>query len=107
MAEKIIMATIDDEGSLTGVGRAPKVAIIKESNGKVESIEEIDVKWGESHEREQEGLHHASIAKFIKEHNVNEVVAAGAGPNMQGMLGRLKVVLRFGSGNYKQLFPAD
>ncbi|MEM0154758.1 MAG: NifB/NifX family molybdenum-iron cluster-binding protein [Methanothrix sp.] len=95
------MAVISDDGILTGVGRAPRVAIIHTEDGKVKKINEIEVKWGESHDSEEEGLHHATIAKFIKEHEVKEIIAGGAGPDMQKMLERLGVKVRFESGNYK------
>ena len=101
LQEKTIMAVISEDGMLTGVGRAPKVAIIRAKDGKAEKIAEIEVRWGESHETEQEGLHHATIAKFIKEHGVNEIIAGGAGPDMQRMLERLGVKVKFRSGNYK------
>ena len=71
LREKTIMAVISEDGMLTGVGRAPKVAIIRAKDGKAEKIAEIEVRWGESHETEQEGLHHATIAKSIKEYGVN------------------------------------
>ncbi|MGC8571671.1 MAG: NifB/NifX family molybdenum-iron cluster-binding protein [Candidatus Micrarchaeia archaeon] len=101
MQEKIIMAVIDENGMLTGVGRAPRVAIIYTKDGKVEKIEEIDVRWDKTHENEQEGLHHASVAKFIKEHKVNEIIASGSGPDMRRMLERLGLTIKIGSGYYK------
>jgi len=95
------MAAIDEGGMLTGIGRAPKVAIVHVKDGKAEKTEEIDVKWGEAHETEQEGLHHATIAKFIMEHKVSEVIAGGAGPDMRRMLEKLKIGVKLGSGSYR------
>ncbi|MGC8647831.1 MAG: NifB/NifX family molybdenum-iron cluster-binding protein [Candidatus Micrarchaeia archaeon] len=102
MQEKIIMAVIDESGMLTGIGRAPRVAIIHEKDGKVEKIEEIDVGWDKAHETEQEGLHHATVAKFIMQHKVNEIIASGAGPDMRKMLERLGMKIRIGGGYYKE-----
>jgi len=101
LQNKIVLATIDEDGNLTGVGRAQRVAIIHIKDGKVENSEEIDVKWGEAHEMEQEGVHHASIAKFIIAYKVNEVMAGGAGPGMQMMLEKLGLTVKIESGNYK------
>ncbi len=98
---KNILATIDESGNLTGIGRAPRVAIIHMKDGKAEDSEYIDVKWGESHETEQEGMHHANIAKFIIANKINEVIAGGAGPDMCNMLEKLGLTVRIESGNYK------
>lgn len=99
--KRIVLAAIDEAGLLTGIGRAPRAAIVQIDKGKPEKAEEIDVKWGEAHETEQEGLHHASIAKFMRAHNISDVIAAGAGSDMQGMLSRLGISVHFGSGNYR------
>ena len=85
MAEMVIAAAIDGVGVLTGIGRAPKIAIAKARAGNIEDVEEIEVKWDETHEREQEGLHHSNVAKFLRAHNVTDIVAAGAGADMQRM----------------------
>ncbi|MGC8670175.1 MAG: NifB/NifX family molybdenum-iron cluster-binding protein [Candidatus Micrarchaeia archaeon] len=98
----IIMATVDMSGMLTGLGRAPRVEIIYIKNDKVEKINEIDVKWDESHEKEQEGLHHAAVAKFIMNNKINEVITAGAGPDMHRMLERLGVKIKLANGYYKE-----
>ncbi len=101
MVDKIVMATVDLNGMLTGIGRAQIVEIIYIKDGKVEKISEIDVKWDETHEKEQEGLHHASVAKFIIGNKVDEVVTAGAGPDMRSMLEKLGIKIRLANGYYK------
>ncbi len=101
MAEMVIAAAIDGVGVLTGIGRAPKIAIAKARAGNIEDVEEIEVKWDETHEREQEGLHHSNVAKFLRAHNVTDIVAAGAGADMQRMIERLGIKLHLASGNYR------
>ncbi|MGC8648247.1 MAG: NifB/NifX family molybdenum-iron cluster-binding protein [Candidatus Micrarchaeia archaeon] len=99
--KRVVLSTIDKDGILTGIGRAPRVAIVSIDGNIVGKPEEIDVKWDELHQAEQEGLHHASIAKFMREHKVSDIIAAGAGPDMQRMLTKLGVHLHFAAGNYR------
>ncbi|MGC8652181.1 MAG: NifB/NifX family molybdenum-iron cluster-binding protein [Candidatus Micrarchaeia archaeon] len=101
MVEKIIMAVVDLNGMLIGIGRAPRVEIAHVKDNRIDKIDEIDVRWDEAHETEQEGLHHATVAKFIKEHNVNEIIASGVGPDMKRMLERLGIKVRIANGYYK------
>ncbi|MGC8710747.1 MAG: NifB/NifX family molybdenum-iron cluster-binding protein [Candidatus Micrarchaeia archaeon] len=101
MADRILMAAIDEDGMLTGIGRAPRVAIIHVKDGKVASIEEIDVKWDQAHEMEKEGEHHANVARFIIGHKINEVIAAGSGPDMRRMLEKIGLKVRLAGGYYK------
>ncbi len=106
MEDKIIIAVMDDAGMLTGVGRAPKAAIAKVHDGKIASWEEIEVRWGEAHESEEEGAHHASIAKFLIGHGAKEIVAGGAGPDMQQMIKRMKIGLTLASGGAREAVEA-
>ncbi|MGC8547392.1 MAG: hypothetical protein ACP5MC_00105 [Candidatus Micrarchaeia archaeon] len=102
----IIVAAIDYDGLLTGIGRAPKVAIAKASNGAITSVEEKEVKWGEAHEKEQEGLHHSNLAKFFISNKATDIVAAGAGPDMQHMIERLGIKLHIASGYYRDVIAS-
>ncbi|MGC9037708.1 MAG: NifB/NifX family molybdenum-iron cluster-binding protein [Candidatus Micrarchaeia archaeon] len=102
MESKIIAATIDDSSMLTGIGRAQRIAIIEVKEGKIAKIEEFEVKWDEAHEKEEEGLHHANIARFLRSHNVTDIIAFGAGPDMQRMIERLGIRLHFSSGDYQE-----
>jgi predicted Fe-Mo cluster-binding NifX family protein len=97
----IILATIDANGLLTGIGRAPKVAIVTVGGHKVEKIEEIPARWDETHEHEEDGLHHSNIAKFLIDHKVKEIIAGGAGPDMRKMIGKLGINLHLQGGNYR------
>ncbi len=106
MADRIIAAAIDGSGILTGIGRAPRIAIAKVHSNKIESVEEIDVKWDEAHEREQEGLHHSNVAKFFRAQGVTDIVAAGAGPDMQRMIEKLGIKLHMALGSYRSAIEA-
>ncbi len=104
---EIIMAMIDNNGMLTGIGRAPRAALISVKDGKTENIEELDIGWDESHEREQEGQHHAAVARFLTSRKVNEVVASGAGEGMRSMIEKMGIRLRFGDGDYRNFVNAN
>ncbi|MGC8628829.1 MAG: NifB/NifX family molybdenum-iron cluster-binding protein [Candidatus Micrarchaeia archaeon] len=106
MVEKVIVATIDYDGFLTGIGRAPKVAIAKVSNGTIASAEEKEVRWDEAHEKEQEGLHHSNVAKFFIANKATDIVAGGAGPDMRRMIERLGIKLHIASGYYRDAIKA-
>ncbi len=103
MPEHLLLATLDENGLLTGVGRAHKVAIATVVNGNVEKWEEIDVKWDESHEQEYEGYHHASIVKFLQGHKIKNIVTFGAGEDIRRMLAKLGIKLNIASGNGRRV----
>ena len=67
----------------------------------VEKVEEEDVSWDVAHESEQEGPHHARVAKFLKQHNVKEIIASGAGPDMSRMIEKMGIKIKFADGSYK------
>ncbi len=102
MATRTVLFAMDADGTLTGVGRAHAIATARIGEGRVEGWKEIAVRWDESHENEREGEHHASVAKFLLAQKADELVAAGAGPDMRAMLSRMKVKLSFGSGMAKE-----
>ncbi|MGC8688407.1 MAG: NifB/NifX family molybdenum-iron cluster-binding protein [Candidatus Micrarchaeia archaeon] len=99
--ELVLVAVIDENGMLTGVGRAPKVAIAKISGAKIKSIEEIEVKWNNTHENEPEGLHHANVARFLREHHTNVLLASGAGFDMRRMIEKLGIKFYINTGDYR------
>ncbi len=70
-----------------GLGRASRVAVAVVDGDQVTSWEEYDVGWDQLHDEGAEGAHHARIVKFLREHEVEVVVAAGIGPGMQRTLG--------------------
>ncbi|MGC8662645.1 MAG: NifB/NifX family molybdenum-iron cluster-binding protein [Candidatus Micrarchaeia archaeon] len=106
MTDIIIAAMVDTSDVLTGIGRAPRIIIAKVQYNNVTNIEEIDVKWDETHEKEQEGLHHSNIAKFLKAYGITDLVASGAGPDMQRMIEKLGIKLHMATGNYRSAIEA-
>ena len=79
-----------------GWGRAPRVAIARVEGGRIEAWEVHDVRWDVLHDEGPEGGHHARIARFLKEHGVELVIAGHMGPPMEQMLARMNVAVRLG-----------
>jgi predicted Fe-Mo cluster-binding NifX family protein len=78
-------------------GRAERVAIARVTQHGVESWQEIDVGWDGLHDAGTEGGHHARIARFLREHKVEAVVANHMGPPMEHMLSKMGLVVRLGA----------
>ncbi len=98
MSARTLLVAMDPNDHLSGLGRAHRVALTSIENGVVGPWDVIEVKWGEAHELENEGSHHARVAKFVRDRGANEIVASGAGPDMRRMLERLGVRLTLASG---------
>ncbi|HKI93609.1 MAG TPA: NifB/NifX family molybdenum-iron cluster-binding protein [Gaiellaceae bacterium] len=78
-------------------GRADRVAIAEVTTAGVESWQELDVGWGALRESGPEGSHHARIARFLREHGVEAVVANHMGAGMEHMLGKMGLAVRLGA----------
>ena len=79
-------------------GRADRVALAEVKDGRIEGWDEIAVGWGELHDSAGEGDHHARIARFLREHQVEAVVAGHMGPPMQNMLAKMRIEVQLGAG---------
>lgn len=74
-----------------GWGRAHRVALATVVDGAVLAWDEIEVGWDTAHDEGTEGSHHARVARFVREHHVELVVASHMGPPMATMLGKLGI----------------
>jgi predicted Fe-Mo cluster-binding NifX family protein len=84
-------------------GRAARVAIVETSEDALTAWHEFDVGWNELHDQGTEGGHHARVARFLKAHGVEMVVAHHVGPAMMTMLDRMRLSVRLGaSGDARQ-----
>jgi predicted Fe-Mo cluster-binding NifX family protein len=79
-------------------GRADHVAMADIEDGTIRSWEEISVGWDRLHDSAGEGDHHARIARFLREHDVQVVVAGHMGPPMQNMLAKMRIEVHLGAG---------
>ena len=75
-------------------GRAAVVAIARVEDGAVAAWQEFDVGWDGLHDVGTEGGHHARVARFLREHGVQTVVAQHMGPDMLTMLGQMGLTVR-------------
>lgn len=74
-------------------GKAPRVAVAGVEAGTITAWEETDVRWDASHDEGTEGSHHARIARFLREHDVDTVLAHHMGPGMQRMLATMGITV--------------
>ncbi|HEU4513175.1 MAG TPA: NifB/NifX family molybdenum-iron cluster-binding protein [Nocardioidaceae bacterium] len=93
----IVCTTLGPDGVVGGgLGRASHVALASVDDGQVTSWDEIEVGWDRLHGEGTEGSHHARIVKFLREHDVNVVVAKGVGEGMQRVLGNMGIRMALG-----------
>lgn len=104
--ERIFLAAMDEQGHLAGVGRAPRVGLGTRDGRRLLSWQVIDVDWDRAHDQENEGSHHARVARFLREHHVQELYALRAGDDMRRMIGQLGIEFRTSSGDARQAIEA-
>jgi predicted Fe-Mo cluster-binding NifX family protein len=94
----IVCVPVTDDGRVDPRwGRAARVAVARMAGGQIVSWEEHAVAWDALHDIGTEGGHHARVARFLKEHAVEVVVAGHMGPPMVQLLGKLRIVARLGA----------
>lgn len=83
-----------------GWGRS-ELVVVAETAGPgagFSTWEEHRVRWDELHDTDGDGAHHARVARFLREHAVDTVVARGMGPSMRHMLETMGVRVLTGDG---------
>ena len=78
-------------------GRADRLAVAEVLGGRVESWEEFQVDWSIRHDQGSSARHHARVARFLREHGVEAVVAHHVGDGMVRQLEIMKVRLILGA----------
>jgi predicted Fe-Mo cluster-binding NifX family protein len=79
-------------------GRAGRVAVADVTEGEIRSWEEFTVGWGPLHDQGTEGAHHARVARFLRDNQVQAVAVHHVGPGMQRMLDSMSVRIVTGLG---------
>ncbi len=74
-------------------GRAGRVAVAEVSDGQISGWQEFAVGWGTLHDQGTEGAHHARIVRFLRDNQVQTVLAHHVGPGMERMLGSMAIRL--------------
>ena len=93
----VICLAIADDGCIDPRwGRAQRVAIATAEAGAITGWEEFDVSWDTLHDTGPEGAHHARVARFLRVHEVDTVLANHMGDGMAGMLQKMGVTVCLG-----------
>lgn len=82
-----IAVSIDPIGNVAhSWGKARTVAVAHVVDGRIERWEESEVGWDTSHNLGAHGSHHATVARFLREHEVTVVLVNKVGEGMARML---------------------
>lgn len=96
-SEIIVCVPVTVEGLLDPRwGRADRVAVATVRQDGIGDWKEFDVGWGSLHDAGTEGSHHARVARFLREHGVEAVVAHHMGAGMTHMLEKMGLTVRLG-----------
>ncbi len=98
MSDRIIMAALDSDGQLTGVGRSRRIGAGTVRGSSIVVWSEADVAWNSEGPAENEGMRHANVVKVLTHVGGKELIAAGAGPDMRRMLEKLGIHLVVAAG---------
>lgn len=94
----VCAAPLGEDGTIdSSFGRARRMAVVRIEDGTVTGMQEELVAWDVAHDTGSEGSHHARVARFLLDHDVDVVLARHVGPGMAQMLGRMGITLRLGA----------
>ena len=74
-------------------GRADSIAVVDVVDGKIENWQESDVSWSVLHDEGTPARHHARVARFLLDNNVEVVIAHHVGDGMVRMLDTMGIGL--------------
>lgn len=72
-------------------GRADRVAVADVADGEIGDWQEYTVAWGRLHDQGTEGAHHARVARFLRDSQIQAVAVHHVGPGMQRMLDSMAI----------------
>lgn len=94
----IVCAPVTSDGTIDPRwGRADWVAVAEVIDGEIAHWQEIEVSWNRLHDEGTSGSHHARIAKFLREQNIEAIVANHIGDGMVRMLDTMKLPVHLGA----------
>jgi predicted Fe-Mo cluster-binding NifX family protein len=104
----IVCAPVTEEGMIDPRwGKADWVAVADVVNGDIDTWQVVEVSWSRLHDEGTPGSHHARVATFLREHQVEAVVANHIGPGMVKMLDAMDLPVHLGAaGNAKAAIQA-
>lgn len=94
----IVCVPLEDDGVVDPRwGRAARVALGTVEGDTISDWRELDVTWDSLHDAGTEGAHHARVARFLRDHQVDVVVAHHMGGGMSRMLETMHIAVRLGA----------
>lgn len=94
----IVCAPVTKEGMIDPRwGRADWVAVADVIDGEIVSWQEVEVSWSRLHDEGTPGSHHGRVATFLREHQVEAVVANHIGDGMVRMLDTMNLPAHLGA----------
>jgi predicted Fe-Mo cluster-binding NifX family protein len=94
----IVCAPVTQEGMIDPRwGKADWVAVAEVVAGEIVTWHEVEVSWSRLHDEGGPGSHHARVVTFLREHQVEVVVANHIGPGMVRMLDTMGVPMHLGA----------
>jgi predicted Fe-Mo cluster-binding NifX family protein len=78
-------------------GKADWVAVAEVVDGEIDTWQVVEVSWSRLHDEGTPGSHHARVATFLREHEVEAVVANHIGPGMVKMLDTMNLPVHLGA----------
>jgi predicted Fe-Mo cluster-binding NifX family protein len=94
----IICAPVTRDGNIDPRwGRADWIVIAEILDGEIKSWQEIEVSWSTLHDEGTDGSHHARVVKFLKDQNIESIVANHMGDGMTRMLETMKISVHLGA----------
>ena len=94
-----VCVPITDDGQVDPRwGRADRVAVADVAGKEIRDWQEFTVAWGTLHDQGTEGAHHARVARFLRDNQVDAVAVCHVGSGMQRMLGSMAIRVVTGPG---------
>ena len=94
----IVCAPVTSEGMIDPRwGRADRVAVADVVGGEIVSWLEVEVAWSRLHDEGPPGSHHARVVTFLRDHQVEAVVANHVGDGMVRTLAAMGLPLHLGA----------
>lgn len=88
----IVCITVTPDGQTGGGwGKAHRVALATLTDDAITDWQEIEVGWDIAHDEGTEGSHHARIARFLIDNQVDTVLAGHMGPPMVNTLDKMRI----------------
>lgn len=94
----IVCVPVDGAGAVDPRwGRAARVALATVEDGAITDWRVLSVAWDSLHDAGSERAHHARVARLLREHRVEVVVAHHMGAGMSRMLNTMGIAVQLGA----------